>query len=162
MKQAHDIYAELNPAFCAIALAAFADSYCSVKSEGFEVPLCYLILPIALSGDLASTFSHTTKDTVFKDWLHNNPAITFNFADRVNTTLIITTDALQFGCLSNTITLAQNGKITAGEEKIKKTNKNLKDPFSAASIINRSQRLGFWLANTGSTRMVYDALGVTL
>lgn len=61
MTVAHDVYSETNPALCAFVLAAFVDSYAVTKGRGPDLATAYVALPIALSGDLGSSFEEQTR-----------------------------------------------------------------------------------------------------
>ncbi len=71
----HDVYSETNPAFCTYALAAFTAAFITVNEYGPELPVAYLSLPVALSGDVADSFKGTNKNTGLLEWLERNPYI---------------------------------------------------------------------------------------
>jgi hypothetical protein len=100
MNVAHDIYAETNPAFCAHALVAFTTAFLSVNDKGPEVPTVYLALPVALAGDLGSTFDGTNKNTGLLEWLNRRPQVQIGLANLVNVSMDIVTEAIRFGCFS--------------------------------------------------------------
>lgn len=156
MSFAHDIYAETNPAFCAFAIAAFAKGYISTRKEGVDLATIYLALPIALSGDLIHTFDGTNKNTGLIEWIHRLPEITIKFADRVNSTLGISSEAIRFGCLSQILKMSEKTNVLPGSIKPKKLS-----PSSTELTLKRAERLGHWFAGAGSSRSVFEALGVT-
>ena len=159
MKVAHDVYAETNPAFCASALVEFTKAYSSVRSEGPEVPTAYLALPVALSGELAGAFGGTNKNTGLLEWLERSPQVQVGLAERVNASVDIVTDAIRFGCFTRV--LLEVAQLRLGDKKLKAS------AFSAlgaqpAQAIKRAGRLGYWFATAGSTRTVFDIMGLTV
>jgi hypothetical protein len=161
MSVAHDIYAETNPAFCAHALAAFATSYLSVNEKGPEVPIVYLALPVALTGDLGPTFEGTNKNTGLLEWLNRQPQVQVGLANLVNASMDIVTDAIRFGCFSRILVVNTGARLVLGPQKVKKSAVAALS-VSPAQSIKRAERLGFWFASAGSTRTVFDMMGLTL
>lgn len=158
MTAAHDVHAETNPAFCAAVLAKF----CEAHHEGHEhdpaLPVAYLVLPIALSEDLAETFEGCNKNTGMLVWIERNPSIVANLSTRVNGTLKISTDAIRFGCISGVLHLDEEGNIVSGNKKIPPS--AMKGPSGHA--FTRARLLGCWFASAGSARAVMEAMGVSV
>lgn len=161
MKIAHDVYSETNPAFCTYALAAFTTAYLSINTDGPEAPTAYLALPLALSGDLGETFVGTNKNTGLLEWIERNPQIQVGFADRVNSSMNIVTEAIRFGCFTRVLILDNSARFKVGDQKLKKSTLWGKsdDP---SIVIRRAERLGYWFATAGSTRAVFDMMGITV
>jgi hypothetical protein len=157
--QAHDTYAETNPAFCAFALIYFCKSYEEIKGTPPDLPLIYLILPIVLSMDASAAFENTKITTLLSDWIQRNPLLTLMFDERVNRTLKITADALRFACLTQSLKITDQIKVTLGDKKPKKSSKT-----SAAHMttFKYAERLGHWFANAGSTRTIINSFGATV
>jgi len=161
MKAAHDVYAETNPAFCAAALVEFTKAYLSGRPEGPETPVAYLALPIALSGELATAFHGTNKNTGLLEWLERSPQVQIGLAERVNASLDIVTDAIRFGCFTGVLTIGEGARLRLG-------GKNQKPGASSVfgdepgQVIKRAGRLGHWFADAGSTRSVFDMMGLTV
>lgn len=161
MKVAHDVYAETNPAFCAAALVEFTKAYVSNRPEGPETPVAYLALPIALSEELASAFDKTNKNTGLLEWLERSPQVQVGLAERVNASLGIVTDAIRFGCFTRVLALGEGARLRLGDQKLK--------PSAIAALgdepgqaIRRAGRLGHWFATAGSTRSVFNMIGLTV
>lgn len=160
MKISHDVYAETNPAFCTFVLFGFVSAYLSVNKSGPELPLAYLSLPLALSGDLAAEFSGTNKNTGLLEWINRSPVVQVAVAERMNASVGIVTEALRFACFSQVLALGEDARMVLGKKKLKKTPiaKLSRDP---ANAIKHAERLGFWFAKAGSTRAVFDTIGLT-
>jgi len=148
MAIAHDIFAETNPAYCAALLATFVGGY-------------YAALPLAISGDLASTFDRTDRRTGLLEWLRRSPAIQIRLADRINGSLDIVTEAIRFACFSHLLTIDTEGRLVPGAEAVPKY---LPKQFSenTQQIFKNIDRLGCWIASAGSTRTAFDMMGLEL
>lgn len=160
MRVAHDIYSETNPAFCACVLVAFTGAYASVRGQGPEAPLAYLALPIALAGDLAQAFDGTNRNTGLQVWLERRPQVQIGLADLVNDTLTIATEAIRLSAFSRALVVGVDGRLSIGPQKVKASAiRALSD--APAQAIKRVERLGYWFADAGSTRTVFDMMGLT-
>ncbi|CAB3837505.1 three component ABC system middle component [Achromobacter deleyi] len=161
MNIAYDIFAETNPAFCAAVLVEFTKSYMSIDPQGPETPLAYLALPIALSGDLASAFEGTNKATGLLEWLERTPSAQVGLTERVNASLDIVSEAVRYGCFTRVLSIGEGGRLCLGERRLKERalSRLGEEPRSA---ISRAKRLGFWFITAGSTRTVFDAMGLTV
>ncbi|WP_062013377.1 three component ABC system middle component [Aureimonas sp. AU4] len=158
---AHDIYSETNPAYGTYALTMFVQGFIAANRAGPELPVAYLALPVAISGDLAASFDGTNRNTGLLEWLDRSPQIQLGLADRVNRSMEIVTAAVRLACFTQTLALVDGARLQAGTQKLKKS------PIAALSDdaaygIKRAERLGFWFATAGSTRSVFDAMGLTL
>jgi hypothetical protein len=157
MRTAHDIYSETNPAYCACVLAAFVTGH---KSPGPEIPVAYIALPIALSGDLSDTFEGTNSRTGLLEWLERQPRIRLGLRDRLNTSMHIVTEGMRFGCFSGLLAL-NDTRLLAGANKVKKSAINALTDESK-KVIKHAERLGGWFAATGSTRSAFEIMGLSV
>lgn len=161
MTIAHDIYSETNPAFCACALVAFTKTYLSANARGPEVPIAYLSLPMALSGDLGTSFLGTNKNTGLLEWLERSPQVQIGLAERVNGAIDIVTEAIRFSCFTRVLKFDEAARLVLGDKKIKTSAaKGLGE--EPAQVLKRAERLGYWFATAGSTRTVFDIMGLTV
>lgn len=161
MTVAHDVFAETNPAFCAYALIGFAAAYASIKDAGPELPLGYVALPIALSGDLAGAFDGTNRKTGLLEWLNRSPQVQVGLAERINASMPMVTEAVRFGCFARVLAVETDGRITAGPQKLKKSARDgLGEGPSRA--LKHAERLGYWFAMAGSARTTFDMMGLTV
>lgn len=162
MNVAHDIYAETNPAFCACALVQYTTAYLSVNPhQGPELPTAYLALPVALSGDLDGAFEGTNKKTGLLEWLERSPQVQIGLAGRVNASMDIVTEAIRFGCFARVLAVGEGSRLQLGGYKVKKSaiSRLSEEP---AQALKRAERLGYWFAAAGSTRTVFDMMGLTV
>ncbi len=158
---AHDVFSETNPAFCAYVLADFIAAFITVNKLGPELPVAYLSLPVALSGDLGASFERTNKNTGLLEWLERNPNIQIGLAERLNWSMDIVTDAIRFGCFSRVLTVTRGGRLSLGNRKIKKIAVKMLSEGPAQSF-KHAERLGYWFAAAGSTKTVFDMMGLTV
>lgn len=161
MRVSHDVFSETNPAFCAYALNGFTAAFIAVNEHGPELPIVYLALPIALSGDLGDTFGGTNKNTGLLEWLERSPQIQIGLVERVNRSMPIVTDAIRFACFSGVVVIDDRTRLRLGQRKLKKSAiKALSD--GPSQVLTRAERLGCWFAAAGSTKTVFDMIGLTL
>ena len=160
MTAARDVFAETNPAFCCVVLAQFCLAYQQARSE--ESPptaaLTYLVLPIAISEDLAPTFEGCNIGTGLAVWLNRSPTVVAELAKKVNLTLEITTVAIRFGCITGTLRLTGDGDV---ESVLKKFPASVTGGVAGAAL-KRARLFGAWAATIGSPRAVLEALGVSV
>lgn len=160
MTTARDVFAETNPAFCCVVFAQFCLAY--QQAQPAETPptaaLIYLVMPIAISEDLAPTFESCNRDTGLAVWLNRNPKVVTELAKKVNLTLEITTAAIRFGCVTGTLRLTGDGDLASSLKKF---------PAAvtggvAGPVLKRARLFGTWAAAMGSPRAVLEALGVSV
>ncbi len=161
MTVAHDVYSETNPAFCTFVLVAFTAAYLSINNHGPEVPTSYLALPIALSGDLDNAFARTNRNTGLLEWLERSPQVQVGLTERVNGSMSIVTEAIRFACFTRVLVVNEHARLQLGGTRLKKNAVKALSDESGRSI-KRAERLGYWFAMAGSTRTVFDIMGLTV
>lgn len=157
---AHDLYAETNPAFGAYLLVSLVRGFAGANAKGPELPVVYLVLPLAISGDLGGTFDRTNRKTGLQEWLERSPQIQVNLAERLNSSMDFVSGAVRLGCFLHTVKLTEEARLTVGTRGLKK---DLTFGLSSelAQAVRYADRLGYWCATTGSTKTIYDMLGLT-
>lgn len=161
MRSTYDVFAETNPAFCAYALTRFTEAFETVNAQGPELPLSYIALPIALSGDLSRTFDGTNKNTGLLEWLMRFPEVHIELVDRVNGSMAVVTEAVRFTCFMRSITIDATGRLRSGPNRLKKSaTAGLSE--GPIGVIKNSERLGYWFAMAGSARTTFDMMGLTV
>jgi len=161
MNLAPDLFAETNPAFCTTALTAFTRSYVHLQPDGPEMALTYLALPLALSGDLAGTFSGTNKNTGLIEWVNRSPEIQIALPDRINASMPFVTAAIRYACFFRLLLLDEDTRLQVGPNRIRPAAVQRLGPEASRSIRHASQ-LGFWFASAGTSRTVFATLDVTV
>jgi hypothetical protein len=159
MIAAHDVFAETNPAFCGAVLAQFCSAYQATRPGVWPgMALVYVIVPLSISDDMASTFDGCNRETGFTLWISRNPKVSVDLAKKVNSTLDITTAAIRFGCIADMFKLTADG----GVESTRKTLPATVTTGVAGAALKRARLLGIWMAGMGSPRSVLEALGVSV
>ncbi len=161
MRVAHDIFAETNPAFYAYALVSFVAAHLTVNDQGPDLPVVYISLPIALSGEFSDTFDGTNKNTGLLEWLGRSPQVQIGLAERVNASMGLITDAVRFGCFLRVLSLSANARLLLGDQKVKRSVVSTLSNETAQSL-KRAERLGYWFASAGSTKTAFDIMGLAL
>lgn len=161
MKVAHDLYAEINPAFCAYLLATFTEAYWEERRSNPDIVLCFTALPIALSGDWEQTFNGTNRLTGLLEWVQRNPVVQIDLGERINASTEIVSEALQYGCFSKLLEIDGLGQVAMGP---KKTNKSAIRRLSSLNLdaFKRARLLGHWMAMSGSPRTTLNMMGLTV
>lgn len=157
----HDVYSEMNPAYCAYVLGSFVSSFVSVKPEGPELLTAYASLPIALSGELEPTFEGTNKNTGLMEWLGRSPHVQIGLTPRLNASFDIVTEAVRLGCFSGVVILDSQSRLQLGSKKLKQSAKQALGA-SSRNALRRAERLGYWFAAAGSSRTIFEAMGLTV
>lgn len=161
MNIAHDVFAETNPAFCAVGVLAFTKAYLAETGEGPEFPLIYLALPLALSGDIGMSFNGTNKNTGLLEWLGRDPRVQLNLAARLNATMGIVTGSIRFACFVQALEIGSDGRLKLGPQKVKQSAIKILSKDSV-QVVKYAERLGHWFGMAGSTRTVFDVMGLTV
>jgi len=161
MINAYDVYAEFNPGFCASVLQNFIEAYMAIQPTGPELPVLYLALPIVLSGELQVSFQGTNRNTGLLEWLNRNPYIYIDLAARINSSTNIASEAIRFACFSKILNVGKDARCTLGDKTIKKKLfKNLSQ--ESEQTLKRAQKLGYWFADAGTTKTIFNILGISL
>jgi len=159
MMISRDVFAETNPAFYGAVFAQFCSAYQATRSGAVPAAaLVYLVVPLAISEDLAPTFDGCNRETGFTLWMGRNPKVSVDLAKKVNSTLEVTTAAIHFGCIAGILKLTPDGGI----EGTRKTLPTVVTTGVASAALKRARLLGIWMAGMGSPRSVLEALGVSV
>jgi hypothetical protein len=160
MTVSHDVFAEINPAFCTYALVNFTSAFQKVRPQGAEVPLAYLALPIALSGDLAFTFEKTNRTTGLSTWMNRHPKIMLDLDRRIDASLDMVSESIRFACFTETIAW-KDTRLLLGSFAPKKIHA-LEYGDAIINSLKRAERLGYWLAGVGSQRAIFNIMGLSV
>jgi hypothetical protein len=93
--------------------------------------------------------------------MERNPPVQGGLAARVNATMDIVTLAIRFACFTHVVELDEKARLRLGPGKFKGSAINALSKDSVNSI-KHAERLGYWFAMTGSTRAVFDMMGLTV
>ncbi|WP_336866573.1 three component ABC system middle component [Sphingomonas sanguinis] len=158
---AHDLFAETNPAFGAYLLLSFVRGFAEETDKGPELPIAYLALPIIVSGDLRATFDGTNRRTGLQEWLERSPQIQVGLGERLNHSMDFVAGAVRLGCFSMVVHLSHEARLGEGTRYCRR---DLATGLSneLAQSVRHAERLGYWCAAAGSTKTIYDTMGLTL
>ena len=81
--------------------------------------------------------------------------------ERANASLGIVTEAVRFSCFTGALSLTQDARLKLGNKRVKKSAVGALDG-AAAQAVKRGERLGYWFAMAGSTRNVFNTMGMTV
>lgn len=115
-----DFFADTNPAFCSIVMFQFCQGYNQESKEHIDFPLILFPIPIILSGELEKTFNNTQINTGFFTWVSRNPELLINLSSRIEGTLSLTRQALEYGVTYCILDITSEGKIYATENGLRK------------------------------------------
>jgi hypothetical protein len=81
-------------------------------------------------------------------------------ADRLNATMDVVTNAVRFACFTQAIALGERAHLSLGASKLKRVDAKLlsEEPLQT---IKHAERLGYWFGMAGSTRTVFEIMGLT-
>lgn len=150
-----DIFAETNPGFCALVLFKYCEGYYKATNKGMPFPLILLPLPIILSNDLSETFENTQARTGFFRWIENNPEILLNLTSRIEDSFEFIKPAIEFGFYRNIFQIDNFGCLNIILENINKNKKSELD-----YLYNYAERMGGWIGQVDSTKIIYNHLGI--
>jgi len=159
MTVAHDLFAETNPAFGVFIIAGFCRSFWKVAEKAPAVALLYLAVPIAMSSDTQTTFSHTSSRTGLLSWLNRYPEIRLDLAERLDASIDIVLASIKLGLASRALKLGTGGVIGLGSHVLPKAHAD-QLPLEPRQVIRRAERLGAWMAGAGTTGFIFSAFGV--
>lgn len=157
----HDVYSESNPAYCTYVLGAFVSSFITLKPQGPELITAYLSIPLALSGELEKSFEGTNKNTGLMEWIERSPFVKIGLTSRLNGSFDIVTEAVRLACFSGAVILDSQSRLQLGSRKLNQSAQR-RLVMSSRNALRRAERLGYWFAAAGSSRMIFEAMGLSV
>ncbi len=156
-----DILADLNPAYCAAVIFSFCQGFKKESKNDVDFPFLLLPLPILLSGSFNDSFKHTNVNTGFFTWIDRNPHILIELSSRVQGTLDLTQNTIEYGVTHSIFLITEHGKIQCSDEGLKKQLK-----FKQNSVVKRvcsnGLRLGQWFGQINSPATIFNHLGLEI
>lgn len=157
--ESYDIFAETNPAFCAVTLFKFCDGYEKESGNAVDYPLIFLALPIILSSELNNNFQNTQVNTGLYRWVERTPELLIGLSELVQETVDYTKSAIQFGVAKKVLGVNGQGQFFAITEGISIKPSEL-TPYTKMAF-NNSFRFGQWLGQVDSTVTIFNFLGLS-
>jgi len=152
-----DTFAETNPAFCALLLSAYVSAFQDVQKRPLPITLLPLVLPIVMSGELDSSFLHTSDGTGLAKWISKTPGVLFNLPERIQASLAMTRESLQFALQYQVLSLDDEAQISDLIPSV--ATKRLKK-LGFERMGNNAHRLGAWFGALASDAVAYNLLGL--
>lgn len=151
----------LNPSFCSLLLWHTARGHAAVdrRCSGIEFEACFLVLPMVLHREIRESLPMTVR-TSLPVWLGCNPLAPATIANRANSLVPFTKDALRFSGAYGLLKFDQT-IVRANldwRRRIATTLKGSSDEVRACA--KRAEFVGKWFAKTGSAETVLSLLGV--
>jgi hypothetical protein len=152
-----DTNAMSNPALTSMLLAEFVHSYQKYGHSNPTLPLAFIVLPIAMSGSVATTFSGTNRQTGFLTWLSRNPQLSLQLPPRVRNAREITSEALSFGIAYGLLQVTTLATLSGTKRRIKLSRNNLNE--DRILMVETARNLGAWTSQL-SDAMIFFSLGM--
>lgn len=160
MKVTYDLYAETNPAFIAYLLQRFILKYRGETVILPHISLSYLAVPIALTGNLESTFSKTNSRTGFLPWLSKFPEVRIGLHSNIEVCKDVTLSGIKAGVYGGLLTITETAHLNLGNAKSPPENLKGQLPDAPKACVSRIERLGGWMAAAGNPASIFSALEV--
>jgi hypothetical protein len=144
----------LNPAFCSEVIRECVNGYQAEAGEGLPFALSFLVLPLILNNRIRERLPKT-KSTPVHAWINEREDLRVGLARQVSGFVPFSREAIMFGAMHGTISIADSGLLEAkGKSKIKTEDTEIK------SCLSKSGTLGKVLARSGTPATIYSLLGV--
>ena len=146
----------LNPAFCGRIIYHAIKTYQQESKRPMPFPLVYLILPMVLHRKTRERIKSITQMQI---WIQRNPEMLIGFADRAQSMVPITNEAVEFLMQSGIVTLTNNAELELAQlfkalSTTKYTNDEIKECISKSSSVAK------WFAKAGTVETIYVSWGV--
>jgi hypothetical protein len=145
-----------NPAFCGIIILRSIQGYEEIDGSGMPFSLAILVLPICLHKETREIISSSSRSYLLKV-LKDKPQILVGFAERTNSLLPYTFEAMGFTMQLQSFEITNNGRLKLREGGIRKKIDGTKETIEcqrAAQIIGRK------FAEIGDRVTIYTTLGI--
>lgn len=146
----------LNPAFCGRIIYNAIKTYSGQTNRPMPFPLVYLILPLVLHKKTRERINSVTQMQV---WIQRNPDALIGFAERANSMVKVTNEAVELLLQSGVINLTNNAELE--QCKLKKSlssSKYTNDEIK--KCITKSTNVAKWFAKAGTVETIYTSWGV--
>jgi hypothetical protein len=160
MNVTYDLYAETNPAFIAYLLQRFVLKYRGKTEAPPHISLSYLAVPIALTGNLESTFSGTNSRTGFLPWISRFPEVRIGLHSNLVVCKDVTLSGIKAGVHGRLLTITEAAHLNLGSAKSPPESLKGQLPDAPKACVSRIERLGGWMAEAGNAASIFSALEV--
>lgn len=153
----------LNPAFCGFLLREAVGSYGVEANRGFQISLCFLVLPLVLHGPTRGALPRAVTTTLLA-WLQAHPEVRVEFAPRVRSLAPFTRESLRFLFLRELVAVDGDGDLRLGAGSLTSARglqtRTTTETEEVADCVARARFLGRWLALAPDDATVFNFLGI--
>lgn len=160
MVVSYDLYAETNPAFVSFLLYRFVKKYSGDTLYAPHVSLAYLVVPMAMSERLETSFASTNAATGFLAWLNRFPEARLGLKRDVSFSKDVTRDGLRAAIHSQLLRINEDGTLSIGMAKRPPENTKAKLSNGPKNAVARAERLGAWMSKVGGPALIFSALEI--
>jgi|APHig6443717497_1056834.scaffolds.fasta_scaffold06855_3 Family of unknown function (DUF6521) len=143
-----------NPAFVGVLLRECCSGFHRVSSRGMSFPLCFVAPAMVLHPSVRNSLPRTVKAR-FSEWIRSDQTVRADLALAVKELVPVVRESLLIMISSGLLSL-QAGEVVPGG------NLNRVEDVTAAlsPSLERSLFIGRWLARSGTTQSVFEAIGI--
>ncbi|KUO76694.1 MAG: hypothetical protein APF81_11525 [Desulfosporosinus sp. BRH_c37] len=154
--RAKEIAYLLNPAFCGRIIYHAIKTYSEETKRPMPFPLVYLILPLVLHRKTRQRIKSVTQMQI---WIQRNPDVLIGFANRTESMVQITNEAVEFLMQSGIVTLTNNADLDL-EQLFKSLSASKYTNDEIKECISKSSNIAKWFAKAGTVETIYISWGV--
>jgi hypothetical protein len=154
-----DIYAAENPAFGAILLHRYAESYLKSAGEGVPYPLFFPVLPLVASETTAASFDGTNARTGLFNWLADRPEVLVDLPNAVRATVPFTRRSLVFAVSYRLLGVSPDQRFAPASHPPWRQPRWRSDD-ERGKALRLSRRLGTWLGRVDDPATLFHRLGI--
>lgn len=152
----------LNPAFCGFLLRTSIEGYSEASGVGMPLALTFLVLPLVLHKATREALPRSVA-TKLLAWLHDNPDLRIDFAQRARSLVPFTRESLLFLTVHDLTQTVPGGLVTpigdfAAARRTLNTTTSATDEI--AMCCNKSRFVGRWFAQSGDATTIYSFFGI--
>jgi hypothetical protein len=148
-----------NPAFCALLLRQTVHTYQKVSHQGMDYSMLFLVLPVVLH-KVTRELLPPGVASKFHVWIQRHHHLRVGFAERMQNMVPITKEALLFGLQHKVLQVDEFGTLKVGPRRVKPYEKEVDAKSEAAACLKKSDFVGRWFADAGTTATILAAWGV--
>lgn len=146
----------LNPAFCGRIIYNVIKTYFEETKRPMPFLLVYLILPLVLHKRTREIINSATQMQV---WIQRNPEVLIGFAERTNSMIKVTNEAVEFLLQNEVINLTNKAELE--QCKLKKSLSTTKyTNHEIKKCISKSSSVAKWFSKAGTVETIYTCWGV--
>jgi hypothetical protein len=148
----------LNPAFIGLILHQAAQTFEEESGQGLPFALAFLVPPVVVAESVRTALP-SRKDSSLAAWLQSYPDIRLRFAEHAAAMVPIVREGLVFALAARSIRLSDT-QIHASPLRRGVASAIASNTEDFRDVIRRTQFVGRWYANAGTTETIMALWGV--